>query len=110
MTISARRKGKDGELEIAEFLRERGFPHARRGQQFSGRGDSPDVVGVPGVHVEVKRVEKGNLYDWMAQAKRDAKAGNIPVVMHRRSRQDWVAILPLYQFLKMVRAVEGRLW
>ena len=110
MTINSRQKGKVGELEIAEFLREHGFPGARRGQQFSGLGDSPDVVGVPGVHVEVKRVEKGNLYDWMAQAKRDAKEGNIPVVMHRRSRQDWVAILPLDEFLKMVRAVEGRLW
>src|ERR1700691_5038342 len=110
MTINSRQKGKVGELEIDEFLGEHGFPRARRGQQFSGLGDSPDVVGVPGVHVEVKRVEKGTLYDWMAQAKRDAKAGNIPVVMHRRSRQDWVAILPLDEFLKMVRAVEGRLW
>jgi len=98
--INSRTKGAVGEREIAEFLRERGY-EARRGQQFSGGSDSPDVVhNIEGVHLEVKRTEAGNLYKWLAQAKRDAK-GKVPVVVHRRNKQEWVAILPLDDFLKL---------
>jgi len=98
--INSRTKGAVGEREIAEFLRERGY-EARRGQQFSGGSDSPDVVhNIEGVHIEVKRTEAGNLYNWLAQAKRDAK-GKVPVVVHRRNKQEWVAILPLEDFLKL---------
>ena len=71
MSINSRAKGKDGELEFAEYLRLAGF-EARRGQQFHGGGDSPDVVtSIPGVHFEVKRVEAGNPYKWLLQAELD---------------------------------------
>lgn len=99
--MNSRNKGKVGELELAAVLRDRGFD-ARRGQQFRGGQNSPDVVGIPGVHVECKRVEAGNLYTWLAQAVRDA-GNKMPVVMHRRNRQEWVAILKLDDFLALVR-------
>lgn len=101
--MNSRAKGKNGELELADFLRGHGFD-ARRGQQFHGGGDSPDIVSarLGGVfHIECKRVEAGNLYQWLAQARGDA-GDKVPVVMHRRSRQDWVAILPLEDFLNLV--------
>jgi Holliday junction resolvase len=41
--MNSRNKGKVGEREFASLLREHGFD-ARRGQQFSGSPDSPDVV------------------------------------------------------------------
>ncbi len=101
--MNSRAKGKAGELELAAFLRDHGF-EARRGQQFAGGGDSPDIVSsLPGFHIECKRVESGNLYVWMDQAMRDTPGAHIPVVMHRRSRKEWVAILPLPQFLKLVK-------
>lgn len=101
--INSRNKGKCGELELAKHLIGLGFDGARRGQQFSGGSDSPDVVcaSLPGIHIECKRVEQGNLYTWLAQAQRDC-GKNVPVVMHRRSKQKWVVILPLDQFLKMI--------
>jgi Holliday junction resolvase len=102
--INSRNKGAVGEREFAELLRFHGWD-ARRGQQFSGGSDSPDVVCQPlkDFHFEVKRVEAGNLYKWMAQAKRDAKAGEkVPVVMHRRNREDWMAILPAGLFLELL--------
>lgn len=106
--MNSRAKGKAGELELAKFLREHGV-EARRGQQFSGGTDSPDVVtSLNGVHFECKRVEAGNPYDWLEQAKRDAGNGKIPVVAHRRSRQDWIAILPLEELLWILSA-GGRL-
>ena len=102
MPINSREKGARGELELAEFLREHNVD-ARRGQQFHGGPGSPDVVAdLPGFHLECKRVERGSLYDWMDQARRDC-GDNIPVVAHRRNRKEWVAILPLDKFLELVK-------
>ncbi len=102
MPINSRNKGKVGELELVSYLKERGVT-AERGQQFKGGAGSPDVVhDLPNVHIECKRVEQGNLYDWLEQAKRDA-GDKVPVVMHRRNRQDWVAILQLDRFLELIR-------
>lgn len=101
MPKNSRAKGKRGELELAEFLRERGYG-ARRGQQFSGGADSPDVVcpDLAGIHLEVKRVEAGNLYSWLAQAERDAGT-KVPLVVHRRNGKEWVAIMRLEDLLKL---------
>lgn len=99
--INSREKGVKGELELAEVFRAHGV-HARRGQQFAGGSDSPDVVtSLPGIHVESKRVEAGNLYTWLDQAQRDA-GDKIPVVAHRRSRRQWVVILNLDDFLNFI--------
>jgi Holliday junction resolvase len=102
MPINSRAKGKAGELELADYLRDRGVG-ARRGQQFHGGAGSPDVVTtLQDIHFECKRVESGSLYDWLAQAQRDA-GDAIPVVAHRRNRKEWVAILPLDKFLELVK-------
>ena len=102
MTINSRQKGKAGELELAAFLRERGY-EARRGQQFSGGADSPDVIGIPGIHIEAKRTEAGSLYAWLDQAIRDAGTSKTPLVCHRRNRREWVAILRLDDFLTILK-------
>jgi Holliday junction resolvase len=102
--MNSRAKGKAGELELSAFLREHGV-EAKRGVQYHGGTDSPDVVtSLPGVHFECKRVEQGNLYDWLDQAKRDAGT-NIPIVAHRRNRQDWVAILPLHELVELLKGL-----
>jgi len=100
---NSRSKGKVGELEFAHFLSDRGLG-ARRGQQFSGGTDSPDVVceGLPGVHFEVKRVEAGNPYKWLEQAQRDAGLEKLPVVAHRKNGKDWVAIVPMQVMIDLL--------
>jgi len=111
MPINSRAKGARGEREFAEYLRHHGWA-ARRGQQFSGSPDSPDVVtDVPGIHFEVKRVEKGSLYAWLAQASRDAAPDRAPVIAHRRNHGDWIAILPMGYLMELLRgrAVDLRL-
>lgn len=101
MNINSRAKGQRGELELAALLKARGYD-ARRGQQFAGGTDSPDVVHNMGpFHIECKRVEKGNLYEWLEQAKRDC-GGRTPLVVHRRSRSEWVAILRLEDLLDLM--------
>jgi Holliday junction resolvase len=99
--VNSRDKGCRGERELADFLRKRGWD-ARRGQQHSGSPDSPDVISnLPGIHLECKRVEKGQIYDWLAQAKRDC-GEKVPVVAHKRNRQEWVAVLPLADLLNLI--------
>lgn len=89
--VNSRSKGKRGELEWAKWLRDNmGCQEARRGQQFKGTPDSPDVEGgIPGTHAEVKRVEKLNIYDAIDKAVEDA-GNDVPYVAHRRDRKDWL--------------------
>ena len=109
MAKNSNRKGKVGELEVAALLREHGF-EARRGQQYSGGPGSPDVVhSIPNVHLEVKRTEALSLYPALQQARDDAGDGEVPVVFHRRSRHEWVAILPAKDFLEMQQIVAAAL-
>jgi Holliday junction resolvase len=102
MSLNSRAKGKAGELELSAFLRDFGFA-ARRGQQFKGGGDSPDVLGLPGFHIECKRVEQGNPYDWLNQAERDSKTGDVPVVFHRRNRTRWIVVIDALDFLHLAQ-------
>lgn len=99
----SRQKGKVGEREVAELLRSHGFP-ARRGVQFAGGPDSPDVVGLPGVHVEVKRTESLRLYPALEQAMQDRKPGDVASVWHRQNGRSWVVIMPADDFLSLYRA------
>jgi Holliday junction resolvase len=89
-----RRKGAQGEREVSAELRRLGFTDCRRGRQFSGL-EGRDVVGIEGLHLETKRTETLSLYAAMDQAVRDAATGDVPVVLHRRSRRPWLAVVHL---------------
>lgn len=101
MGKASREKGKRGERDCANFLREHGWTDARRGQQYHGGGDSPDVVGLPGAHIEVKRTETFQLYKALEQAESDAKGIEFPIVFHRRNGKKWVAVLDAEDFLEI---------
>jgi len=107
MGKSQREKGKAGEREWAKFLRlTGGFSSARRGVQFSGGKDSPDVQceELTGFHCEVKRVEKLNIYDAINQARRDSSCAQIPYVAHRKNNCRWLATVEGEDFMKLLRA------
>lgn len=105
MAINSREKGRKGEAELAKILREHGY-EARRGQQFCGANGDADVVGLPGYHIECKRVEKLNLEAAIEQSKRDARQGEIPIVVHRKNRQEWQVTISLEAFLEIIKAKE----
>lgn len=101
---TSRNKGKVGERELAAALRAEGFESARRGQQYSGSETSADVVGLPGIHIECKRVEKLNIYEAVEQAQRDAgESGELPTVFHRRNRKPWLVTMPLSDWMILYR-------
>lgn len=103
--MNSRNKGAAGERELAAKLREYGY-QCRRGQQYSGANGDADVIGLPGVHIECKRVEKLNLYDAMSQSARDAKDDETPVVFHRRNNKDWLVTLRMDDFMKIYKTME----
>lgn len=108
MGSKSRNKGKRGELEWRDQLRQQGFT-ARRGRQFSGSDDSPDVICEEldsAFHFEVKRVEALNLRDAVEQAVRDS-GGKTPVVAHRRNNSPWLVTLRADDWFKLVREVCG---
>ena len=102
----SRNKGKRGEREVAKIFRDAGYP-ARRSVQYNGRpGTAADVVGVPGMHIEVKFVEKERIREWYRQAERDATASpdkDIPVIVHRKSWDPWLVTLSLGDFIKIIK-------
>ena len=53
------------------------------------------------IHIEVKRVEDLRLRKALQQSSRDARAGEIPVVMHRRNYEPWRVSMYLQNFQRM---------
>lgn len=104
--MNSRRKGAAGERELAGKLREYGFT-TRRGQQYCGANGDADVVGLPGIHIECKRVEKLNIFEAMKQAERDRRAEEIPAVFHRKNREGWLVTMPLEYWMKLYGAFAG---
>jgi hypothetical protein len=104
--MNSRTKGKVGEREFAALLREHGFD-ARRGQQFSGGAESPDVVSeaLAWLHVEVKRVQNLNLTDACVQAEGDS-GGKPWIVAHRRNHAPWLITMRAEFFFELLREFE----
>lgn len=109
MGKSQREKGKRGERELAGLLKEYGYD-CRRGQQYCGANGDADVVGLAGIHIECKRVERLNLEGAMQQAIEDAKAKTIPfgeeiipAVFHRRNHGEWMVTMRLDDWIKQYR-------
>lgn len=102
---ASRNKGKRGELEVVKILKVAGFEKAQRSAQCKGNtGQAPDVEGLPGIHIEVKRVERLNLRKAYEQAVNDSKkSGDIPAVFHRGSHQPWMVTFSLEDFLKLYK-------
>lgn len=104
MTRSEREKGARGEREVAAIFRAHGFDCERTpnsgGLRFRG-----DLLGLLGVHVEVKRQEIARPWAWWEQAKSEAAesvAPVMPLVAFRRNDSEWLAIVPLDALAEMM--------
>lgn len=103
MPINSRDKGARFERDVAAMLREHGFGDAKRGQQYCGLKGNADVVGLPGIHIEAKHCEKLYPYDWMEQSKRDAKEGEIPIVIFKKNRCEVLVQMTFEDFMKIYK-------
>jgi hypothetical protein len=111
--VNSRAKGARGERQWRDELRANGYA-ARRGQQFAGSAESPDVVcdSLPWIHFEVKAVQRLNIEEAMDQARRDAmrsvvseqsSVAKVPIVVHRRNFRPWLVTMTAEVFFNFLR-------
>lgn len=101
--VNSKKKGAAGEREFSNYCKERGFD-TRRTAQYNGKelDSKADIVGIPGIHVEVKRVEKLNIHNAMDQAVRDSvNHDEIPIVAHRKNGKKWLITMTADDWFKM---------
>lgn len=79
---ASRRRGADAERKVVNWLRDNGYPDARR--YLAGDGRQPgDIDAIPGVVIEVKDVAASAWPSWCEQAATQAGPDRLPVVVRR---------------------------
>lgn len=110
MALNSRQKGKAGELEAAQTLRELFGWDCSRSVQHSGTQDSADlrVSSTPGLWIEVKRVERLNVPKTMATAVKQC-GRKCPVLLHRpnRSQVGWMLTIRLTDLPLLAHAYDA---
>lgn len=97
--INARNKGKVAEREVRDILQpivdsvfnQRGYvPPQLKRNLMQAAGGGHDLVGIPGVAIEVKRQETLHVGMWWQQAlEQAAKENAVPVLIYRKSWTPW---------------------
>lgn len=102
MSVNGNLKGKRGERDFCNHLKDMGY-EARRSQQFQGvpvEGAGDVITSVEGVRFEVKRYKDAprlwtkQMRDWMDQAIAETPEGKMPVIAIRGNHEDWRYVMP----------------
>jgi Holliday junction resolvase len=102
---NSRQKGKRGEREVVDLLKRYGFD-ARRGQQFKGTSDSPDVIhNMTGFFIEVKHRQALNLYDTIEKADGEKPEGETSLIFHRKNQKRWLVTMDAEEFMSLMREI-----
>ena len=102
MAKLSRDKGKRGELEVVALLKKHGF-EARRGQQFRGGSDSPDVIhNIEGIFIEVKLRQALNIYAALEQANEEKPEGDSVLLFHRKNNKRWLVTCDADEYLDLL--------
>src|SRR5437867_684779 len=99
MSKSQRTKGLEGEREVAAIFASYGYSV----RNLERLGDAL-AIGPNGrvMHVEVKRQERLQLWEWLKQAQSEAPQGVPPVVAFRRNHGEWMTCERLDDLLRML--------
>ena len=101
--MNSSKKGAEGERELANILRGEGYTIDRGGT--TSFGEAPDLSGLPGIHIEVKRREKLNIWDAMKQAIQDSAKfkDGAPALFHRRNRAPWLVTMLFTDWIQLYK-------
>ena len=104
----AKEKGARFERKLSSIFRDYGYKARRTAQYCGNTGEAADVIGLPGIHIEAKHQETMRLYEWIAQAKRDAAgSGKIPAVFHKKNNAEILVTMELENFMDIYREWEA---
>ena len=103
-----RAKGTKAETALVNYLREHGFPNAKR-RALAGAADEGDVDWVDWLTVEVKNVRTPNYRQWLREtAVERSNAGSaVGIVVHKPhgvgvdDQGEWHVVMTLDQFLHL---------
>lgn len=106
MGSKERDRGARGERLLRDFLNSHGLD-VKRGSCF--RHES-DLIGLIGIHVECKFVDRLNLRKAMEQAEEEAqkRKDGIPVVFHKTTRKPWLVTMRGEDWVMMYKLALGR--
>jgi Holliday junction resolvase-like predicted endonuclease len=102
----SKRRGAKGELEVAQILRDYGYPNANRNLEQSRDGGCDIINGPAYLHIEVKLTERLDLRAALRQAQDGAGARMVPVVVHRRNNERWLATADFEWLLSLVAELD----
>jgi Holliday junction resolvase len=103
---NAKKKGAAGERELANILKGRGFSVYRTYASGAGqeKGDVKGLEASDGTryHIEVKRQERFELNRWWDQAVKDCSPEETPLLVFRRSHEEWRVVITLDDLLDLL--------
>lgn len=106
MPVNSKQKGARYEREIARYLHDKGYDTRRTAQYCGNTGDAADVQGLPYTHIECKHQETLRLKDWVEQAVRDSKEGELPAVFHRKNNEKTLVTMRLDDWMELYKGYE----
>ena len=98
---ASREKGARFERELSKLFNEYGFNTHRGYVQFK----QSDVIGLEGIHIEAKAVERLNPWAALQQATEEAKKrkDGMPAVFWKRSRKGIMVCMSFEDFMALYR-------
>src|SRR5271155_4049226 len=89
MANPSKAKGSKFEVDVVEYLKANGFPHAER-RALRGIHDAGDVAGIGGWVCEGKNHKALDLGSWRTEAAREARNGSVSrwAVIHKRRQHN----------------------
>ena len=105
---ASREKGARFERELSKLFNEHGFSTHRGYVQFK----QSDVIGLDGIHIEAKAVERLNPWAALQQATEEAKKrkDGMPTVFWKRSRKGIMVCMSFDDFMTLYKIARGKVY
>lgn len=111
MTSPSKRKGSSAELAVAKWLVKLGWTGAER-SRAGWADDRGDILGLPGVCIEVKNEKRIDLPGYLRELEvemKNAKAWAGAVIVKRRGSTDpadWYAVMPAQKWAELLLLID----
>lgn len=105
MVKNSKKKGNDAEKQFSQLLRDQGVDNTASRNYSSGNNtQKSDVHNKINYNIEVKHVERLNIYKAIEQSIKDSqKTHATPLVAFRKNRMDWWVAIPAWKWCDLER-------